>query len=530
MPEMNGEETYRRMRAIDRSVPVLLMSGYTEQEASTYFGGQGTSGFIQKPFRLDELKEAVRRVLNDGGGPTAAPLARLSSVTPVGPAGPVTLASDGGCRPRKGQHHAPGFDYALRALLKNPGFSAVAILSLALAIGANTTIFTIVNAVLLRPLPYPDPDRLVVLNEVIADRSAPSTAIRRRRAIPRSSLSVHPASYVEWQARARAFEALALVQAPPLNVMGASGAEQISRLQTTADLYRVFGVRPVMGRGFTSDDTRPGADARIVILGYGFWQRWFGGDPGVLGRQLAIQDGSLTIIGVAPAGFRIGTNEPDAFTPLTIDPANPAATGSRAFECFGRLRPGVTLAAAQAEMTALAANVQAGAPVANPATTGTASSRVAGSGTAPSGTGASGAINASATRAGDRYGVAVSSLHDSLVREARPALRLLMAVVATVLAIACVNLAGLLMARGIGRRGEFALRAALGASRWRLIRQLAIESFVLSACGGAAGLAIAYWATQVLVAMSGGALTAGIAGPDRPRPRRRSSSPSRSRR
>ncbi len=117
-----------------------------------------------------------------------------------------------------------------------------------------------------------------------------------------------------------------------------------------------------MGRGFTNDDTRPGADARIVILGYGFWQRWFGGDPGVVGRQLAVQDGSLTIIGVAPAGFRIGTNEPDAFTPLTIDPANPAATGSRAFECFGRLRPGVTLAAAQAEMTALAAAIQSRAP------------------------------------------------------------------------------------------------------------------------------------------------------------------------
>jgi hypothetical protein len=237
--------------------------------------------------------------------------------------------------------------YALRALFKNPGFSAVAILSLALAIGANTTIFTIVNAVLLRPLPFFESERLIVLNEVVVPASEAGKL-----------LGVHPASYVEWQSRARSFEALVLVQAPPLNVMGASGAEQISRMQTTGDLYRVFGVRPVMGRGFTDDDTRPGADAGIVILGYGFWQRWFGGDPSVVGRRLAIQDGSLTIIGVAPAGFRIGTNEPDAFTPLTIDPAKPAATGSRAFESFGRLRPGVTLAAAQAEMTALAAAIQ----------------------------------------------------------------------------------------------------------------------------------------------------------------------------
>jgi predicted permease len=369
--------------------------------------------------------------------------------------------------------------YALRALAKNAGFSAVAILSLALAIGANTTIFTIVNAVLLRPLPYPEPGRLVVLNEVSGPRATNPPAPSSETA---KLLSVHPASYVEWQARTRSFEALVLVQTPPLNVMGAGGAEQISRMQATADLYRVFSVRPVMGRGFTDRDTLPGGDARIVILGYGFWQRWFGGDPGVLGRQLAVQDGSLTIIGVAPAGFRIGTTEPDAVTPLTIDPAKPGATGSRAFDCYGRLRAGVTLATAQDEMTALAA--------------------------------ASGAdTTTSAARSRDRYGVAVSSLHDSLVREARPALRLLMAVVATVLAIACVNLAGLLMARGIGRRGEFALRAALGAGRWRLIRQLTIESFVLAACGGAAGLAIAYWATRALVAMSGSALTGGIAGP-----------------
>ena len=189
--------------------------------------------------------------------------------------------------------------YALRALLKNPGFSAVAILSLALAIGANTTIFTIVNAVLLRPLPYPEPDRLVVLNEVIAatrperagaERAGAATQRRARRprwrrASPGSCLSVHPASYVEWQARARAFEALVLVQAPPLNVMGASGAEQISRLQTTGG--SVSRVRRPSSDGPRLHQRRHPArrGARIVILGYGFWQRWFGGDPGVVGTS-----------------------------------------------------------------------------------------------------------------------------------------------------------------------------------------------------------------------------------------------------
>jgi putative ABC transport system permease protein len=354
--------------------------------------------------------------------------------------------------------------YALRALRKGPGFSTVAILSLALGIGANTTIFTFVNAVLLRPLPYPGSERIVVFHEHALDSAEP--------------LNVHPVNFVEWRATARSFEALALVQAPPLNVMGSNGAEQISRMQTTSELFRVFELTPVLGRGFTDEDTRPRSEP-VVILGHGFWQRWFGGDPGVLGRQLPVQDGSLTIVGVAPPGFRIGLTEPDAFTPLTIDPANPGATGSRAFQCYGRLASGVSLDAARAEMSVIAAALR------------------------------------------QRYsldakmGVLVSGLHEYLVREARPSLRLLMAVVATVLAIACVNVAGLLMARGVARRGEFAVRAALGASRARLVRQLVIESLVLSCCGGAAGLAIAYWATQALVTLNAGALTAGMSGPIR---------------
>ena len=225
--------------------------------------------------------------------------------------------------------------YALRALRKSPGFSAVAILSLAIGIGANTTIFTFVNAVLLRPLPFPDSDRLVVFHEHHLKSAEP--------------LSVHPVNFVEWRARARSFDALALVQTPPLNVIGSNGAEQVVRILATSELFRVFGLNPVLGRGFTEEETRPGSHP-VVILGYGFWQRWFGGDPGVLGRQLAVQDGSLTIIGVAPPGFRIGLTQPDAFTPLTIDPANPASTGSRAFQCYGRLTSGVSLEAASAEM------------------------------------------------------------------------------------------------------------------------------------------------------------------------------------
>jgi predicted permease len=354
--------------------------------------------------------------------------------------------------------------YALRALRKSPGFSTVAILSLAIGIGANTTIFTFVNAVLFRPLPYPGSDRLVVLHEHKLDSGEP--------------LNVHPVNFLEWRARGRSFEALALVQTPPLNVMGSNGAEQIGRILTTSELFEVFRVNPVLGRGFTDEDTQPGSN-QVVILGYGFWQRWFGGDPGVLGRQLAVPDGSLRVVGVAPPGFRIGLTEPDAFTPMTIDPANPASTGSRAFQCYGRLTPGISLEAARAEMTTIASALR------------------------------------QQYRLNEGMGVFVSGLHEFLVREARPGLRLLMAVVAMVLAIACVNLAGLLMARGIGRRSEFAVRTAIGAGRGRLVRQLVIESLVLSTFGGAAGVVIAYFATQALVALTAGALTAGTSEPIR---------------
>ena len=351
--------------------------------------------------------------------------------------------------------------YAVRTLRRSPGFAAVAIASLAVGIGATTTIFTFANAVFLRPLPYPHAERLVVFNEHQRTESAP--------------LNVHPASFLEWRRRARSFEALALAQTPPLNVVGSGGAEQVGRLLTTADIFRVFGVAPVVGRDFTAEEMRPGS-RRVVVLGHGFWQRWFGGDPGVLGRELQAQDGPMTIVGVAPAGFRVGAFEPDVFTPLVIDPANPAATGSRSFQCYGRLAAGVDLDSARAEMEVVAAALEREIPSAK------------------------------------GMSVFVSDLQEYLGREARPGLRLLMAVVLTALAIACVNLAGLLMARGIARRGELALRASLGASRQRLVRQLVVESLVLSLAGGAVGLALAYVATRTLTAVAAGALTAGVPG------------------
>jgi putative ABC transport system permease protein len=350
---------------------------------------------------------------------------------------------------------------AVRGLRKTPGFTAVALLSLAVGIGATTTIFSFVNAVFLRPLPYPGADRLVVLNEHQRTASEP--------------LNVHPANFVAWRSRAGSFDALALVQAPPLNVMSHSGAEQVSRVMATEDLFRVFGAAPVLGRGFAREDTRPGS-AQVVVLGHGFWQRWFGGDPGVVGRPLPVQDGSLTIVGVAPPGFRVGSTEPELLTPLTLDPANPAATGSRSFECYGRLAAGTSLTSARAEMDVIASAL------------------------------------ARESSFAEGMGVFVSDLQESLGREARPGLRLLMGVVLTVLALACVNLAGLLLARGCARRAELGVRASLGASRGRLVRQLVVESLLLSLAGGALGLALAYVAIQALAALAAGALTSHVPG------------------
>ena len=398
----------------------------------------------------DHLERQIEYHMTRGMSPADARVQAMREL------GPIALRKEE-CRDARGlaliDSVRQDLTYAIRALRKSPGFTTVAILSLAIGIGANTTIFTLVNAVLLTPLPYPGADRLVVMHEHKLDSSDP--------------LSVHPLNYLEWQGRARSFEALALVQTPPLNVMAQGGAEQVSRMITTPELFEVFGVRPALGREFTTEDARPGSD-HVVILGYGFWQRWFGGDPAVLGRQLPTPDGSLTIVGVAPRGFRIGLAEPEAFTPL--DAADAARTGSRSFECYGRLAPGVTLEAAQAELTTLASTLRRLYPV-----------------------------DASMS-------VFVFGLHDFLVRDARPGLRLLMAVVAVVLAIACVNLAGLLLARGLARRGELAVRVALGAGRGRLVRQLVSESLLLSLAGGAAGTALAYWTTRALVARTAGAL------------------------
>jgi len=348
--------------------------------------------------------------------------------------------------------------FGARVLRRSPGFTAAAVLSLALGVGANSTVFTFLNAVVLRPLPYPDPERLVV--------------IRERPLASGDTVSVHPFNFLEWRDRARSFEALALTQSIPVNTMTPDGAEQIHGLWLTSELFRVFGVAPAAGREFAAEETVAGGPS-VVILGHGFWQRRFAADPGVVGQTVVLNDKAQTVVGVMPSNFRVASLEPDVYLPMPLDRANPQSIGSRSFVCYGRLKPGVGVAAAQAEMSVIAGQLASQYPL-------------------------------------DKgYGAAVFGLHQYLVKESRPILLLLLGVVGAVLLIACANQAGLLLTRGVGRRSELAVRAALGASRPRLVRQLVAESLLLSTIGGAAGLLLGHWGTQLLLALSKEAMTFG---------------------
>ncbi|MEX2302034.1 MAG: ABC transporter permease [Bryobacterales bacterium] len=361
---------------------------------------------------------------------------------------------------------AQDFRYALRAIRKSPGFSTVATVSLALGIGANTAIFTFVNAALLKPLPYPNADRIVAL----AERSPQGG----------NTSLVHPQSFVEWLKRARSFEALAIAQAVPINTQGGEGAEEVRGLWSTASLFRVLGVEPMLGRVFTDEEgfdraaiRGQGPASSVAILSQGYWERRFGSDPAIVGKSISLSHGSATVIGVMPPGFRVATANVDIYISLPLDPSKPEAAGSRSFQCYGLLRPGVSIDEARAEMDIVA--TQAGRDV--PFLEG--------------------------------WGVSVASLRDHLVKDSFPVLMMLAGVVALVLLIACANLAALLLTRGVGRQSELALRASLGAGRARLVQQLLIESVTIAVMGGLLGLLFGSWASRALVLLATDAVAFG---------------------
>ncbi|MFI5177103.1 MAG: ABC transporter permease [Vicinamibacterales bacterium] len=344
--------------------------------------------------------------------------------------------------------------YALRQLRKSPGFTVVAVLTLALGIGATTAIFSVVNGVLLRPLPYPDPEALVRVHEIV----------------PQYGLfSVAPASFLDWRQQNTVFEHMATYSGASATITGASGPERVQGLQVSWDLFPLLRVQPLLGTMFTADQDKPGAPG-VVILSYGMWQQRFGGDPGVIGRSITMSGAPVTIVGVMPAEFYFPSRTPEFWRPIALNPAN-ASRGGHFLGVVARLKSGVTLDRAGVEMKAIAERLAAQYPDAS--------------------------ANESAK---------VVLLQEQIVGAIRPALLTLFAAVGVVVLIACANVANLLLVRASVREKEIAIRTALGAGRRRLIVQMLSESLVLAIVGGVLGVALGYAALAPIQTLSAGSL------------------------
>ena len=340
--------------------------------------------------------------------------------------------------------------YGIRLLFKHPGFTAIAVLTLALGIGANTAIFSVVNAVVLRPLPFEDPERIIRMWGKFSQGDHAATS---------------PPDFLDYRAQNSMFEEFAAMRSSSYNLTGDAEPERIIAADVTTNFFRALGIKPVQGRAFSPEEEQPGL-AQVAIISEGLWRRRFGGVLPITGKTLTLDGKSYTVVGVAPNAARL-LEDTEVWVPLTFDHPMMKVRRFHFLRAIGRLKPGVTLQQAQADLDAVSMGLERQYPDSN-----------------------------------TTWRLRLVPLREELLGDIRTGLYVLLGAVAFVLLIACANIANLLLARAAGRQKEIAIRSALGARPTRLIRQLLTESMVLSAAGGGVGLLLAVWGTELLVKMT----------------------------